>query len=217
MSSSLCDPRVLLPNPWNTNRMTPEAELKLRLSIERNGMFKPILVRQTDLGLQILGGQHRAEQSALAGLAQVPVWNLGEIDEAKAKEIGVIDNARYGFDDAEGLNNLLRELGSAEELAVFLPFDMADLATMDATSKINLDDLGLGEEDDAAVDPPQSKVAKAHALMRFKVPLADQSTVEGIINQIIADHGLEDSDSLVNAGDALVTLIRERGLREQEA
>jgi hypothetical protein len=41
------------------------------------------------------------------------------------------------------------------------------------------------------------------------VPIEDQKTIEAQIKAIIADQGLEDSDSLVNAGDALVWLVRE--------
>lgn len=51
------DTSALSPNPWNTNELTPEAERKLDESIRRNGMFKPIIVRErADGKLEIVGG-----------------------------------------------------------------------------------------------------------------------------------------------------------------
>ena len=34
------DPRVLIKNSWNPNKMSPEAESKLRNSIQKNGHIK---------------------------------------------------------------------------------------------------------------------------------------------------------------------------------
>ena len=42
--------------------------------------------------------------------------------------------------------------------------------------------------------------------MRFKVPVADAQLIKDVIDGIIKLQGLKDSDSLVNAGDALVFL-----------
>jgi ParB family chromosome partitioning protein len=66
MRYAMVDPRLIEPNPWNTNIVSHENELKLRASIERNGMFKPVLVREISMGhckLQSLGGWHRVEQA----------------------------------------------------------------------------------------------------------------------------------------------------------
>jgi len=204
-------PRDLRPNPWNTNHLTPEAELKLENSLQRHdGLFKPILVRTLpDGGLQILGGQHRSAAAERLGYSEVPVLNLGAIDDQRAKEISLLDNGRYGQDDVAQLSRLLSELGSPQDLATFMPFEMAELETFTASAKIDLDALDLAPEDapEVVTDKPP-RVPKTHALMRFKVPLEDQATVEAAIKQIITDQGLSDSDSLVNAGDALMWLVR---------
>ena len=101
----MLDPVDLEPNPWNTNIVTPENERKLEASIKRLGFFRPVIVREiakspnSETGYQILGGEHRAETAVRLGINQIPVINLGPIDDLQAKEIGIADNARYGVDD----------------------------------------------------------------------------------------------------------------------
>ncbi|MEZ6841329.1 ParB/RepB/Spo0J family partition protein [Acinetobacter baumannii] len=64
-------------------------------------MFKPIVVRQLDNGtLQIIGGEHRALVAKQMKVDKVPAFNLGKISDVEAKEIGLLDNGRYGSDDA---------------------------------------------------------------------------------------------------------------------
>jgi ParB-like chromosome segregation protein Spo0J len=200
-------PGLLLPNPWNTNHLTPEAELKLENSLRRRGMFKPVVVRQlADGEYEILGGQHRAMIAARMGMTTVPIFNLGAVDDQAAQEIGVLDNSRYGQDDATALSRLLNELGSPAELATFMAFDTSELDAIHKLSTIDLDRLGLEDEDAPAPETKPVKEARTHTIMRFKVPIADQHKVEDRIKSVIAAQGYADSDSMVNAGDALVWL-----------
>ena len=211
------NPESLIPNPWNTNHLTPEAELKLEISIARNDMFKPVLIRSLEDGThQLLGGAHRAAAALRMGKPTIPAINLGVISDIKAKEISVIDNARYGYDDASALSALLEEIGSFSELASFMPFDVSQLDAMSAVrgvdiESIDLDNLDLDEE---SADPIETmtRAPKTHVVMRFKVPIDDQSVIESRIKRVISEQELSDSDSLVNAGDALVWLIRDHSL-----
>ena len=186
--------------------MTPEMELRLSNSLARFGMFKPVIVREHDGGYQILGGQHRAEIAARMGIT-VPVVNLGAIDDPTAKQIGIIDNGRYGQDQADLLASLIRDLGDPSELMTFLPFDLPELEAMEAVLSIDLDTLELDEPDAPPVEP-RAKERKTHAQMKFAVQIEDQHTVEDQIKCIIADQGFDDSNSAINAGDALLWLIR---------
>ena len=200
-------PRKLQSNPWNTNHLTPEAELKLENSLRRRGMFKPVIVRQLPNGAyQILGGQHRAEIAERIEMPTVPICNLGEIDDNAAREIGVLDNSRYGQDDAAALSRLLEELGTPTELATFMPFDVGELDAIHKLSTIDLDRLGLDDEDAPAPDMKPAREPRTHVVMRFKIPIEDHQKVEERIKDIIATQGFDDSDSMVNAGDALVCL-----------
>ena len=205
------NPRDLKYNPWNVNRLSPEAETKLETSlIKFDGLFKPILVRELEDGsLQIVGGQHRNEAAERLGLTEIPVINLGKIDDKRAKEITLVDNGRYGQDDAALLSKLLAELGTPEEISSFMPFDLTSLDGLFSAASIDLDAIDLEPETAPEINtdkPPRS--IKTHTVVRQKIPVEDQALVETSIKRIIQDQGLSDSDSMVNAGDALIWLIR---------
>lgn len=203
----------LRKNPWNTNKVSPENELKIRESLSRNGMFKPIVVREVEgvPGFEILGGEHRWEQAIELGESEVPVANLGIISEKQAKEIGLIDNARYGSDDTLGLADLLKEIGDVPELQSFLPYGQADIDAIFNASVIALDDLEIDESfektPETEEEAPLPKVAKTHAQMRFKVPIADAERITALIAKTQKDFGYTTEDELTNAGDALIHLL----------
>jgi len=206
------DPKLLQPNPWNTNVVSPDNEAKIDASVKRLGMFKPIIVRTLPNGtLQILGGAHRRDSAIRLGLPTVPVVNLGEIDDRKAKEIGIVDNGRYGEDDTLGLAELLESLGGADELAAFMPFTDADFNSIFAATNISLDELDLPDDDGAAPSAPASKPAQTHVVMRFKVPLGDDSVIAEAITKVQKQQGFTDEDTLSNAGNALVHIFKQAG------
>jgi len=203
----------LRKNPWNTNRVSADHELKIRKSLERNGMFKPIIVRQfpgVD-GYEILGGEHRWEQAVELGYTEVPIANLGFIDDRRAKEIGVIDNTRYGADDTLSFADLLKEIGDLDELQDFLPYGSADLDAIFSSSDISLEELDLPgnliEEEETQQELPAEKAQKTHQVMRFKIPLGDAERLTALIASTKNAHGYKDEDDLTNAGDALIHLI----------
>jgi ParB family chromosome partitioning protein len=202
------DTNRLRPNPWNTNVVSPDNEAKLDESLRRFGVFKPILVRQVGKELEILGGQHRWESAKRLGFAKVPVVNLGSIDDETAKEIGLVDNGRYGVDDAEGLATLLKELGKPAELATFLPYSDKELEVIFKANELDFDSLDIDGDDDIDLKPTEVSTAPTHQIMRFKVPVEDAEWVSQLVSQVVKAQGLTDSDSLTNAGDALVHILR---------
>lgn len=207
------DPKLLQPNPWNTNVVSPDNEAKIDASVQRLGMFKPIIVRTLLNGtLQILGGAHRRDSAIRLKMATVPVVNLGKIDDKKAKEIGIVDNGRYGEDDVLGLAELLESLGGQDELASFMAFTAADFDSIFASTSISLDDLELPDESGAPSPLPATKPAQTHAVMRFKVPLGDDGMIAEAIARVQKQQGFTDEDALSNAGNALVHIFRQAGL-----
>jgi hypothetical protein len=207
MNFDLLDPKTLTPNPWNTNRLTPEAEMKLENSLVK-GIFKPIIVRELEDGtLQILGGENRNLAAQRIGITQVPVLNLGVIDDHRAKEISVIDNGRYGQDDANALAALLREIGDPVDIAGYMPFDMGEMNAMLAVQQIDLDKIGF--EDDAApsVQPNIARAIKTHVIMKVKIPVEDHAQIEATLKSVIEAQGFTDTDSAVRAGDALLWIV----------
>lgn len=215
----MLDPVDLEPNPWNTNIVTPENERKLEASIKRLGFFRPVIVREiakspnSETGYQILGGEHRAETAVRLGINQIPVINLGPIDDLQAKEIGIADNARYGVDDTIAFAELIKGMGNSDQLEEFLPYTDSDFADLFASSEIDLDDLDLDENfekdevNDVQDDPVQPKAPKTHTIIRFKVANRDAEEITGLIERTKQGQGFTASDDLTNAGDALAHLL----------
>lgn len=186
-------------------------EKRLRASVEKFGIYKPIVCRELkDGSLQILGGEHRWRIACNMGLETVPVVNLGQMSDKRAKTLGLADNGQYGEDDALKLSAILRDIGQ-EEVELVLPYTESDLAGMFAATGVDLDSLGF---DDDELDPTTDKVEDAvrstitHELMRFKVPVEDRERVQKFIEHVISTRGLKsEEDSMVAAGMALVEIV----------
>ncbi|OCP21920.1 MULTISPECIES: ParB/RepB/Spo0J family partition protein [unclassified Ensifer] len=216
------DPKLLTPNPWNTNIVTPENEAKLEESIRRLGFFRPAVVREiansgnseNAILYEILGGEHRAQVAAKLGLSTIPVVNLGPIDDLKAKEIGIADNSRYGMDDQFAFADLIKGMGNADQLKDFLPYTEHDFADLFTTSEIDIDSLGLDENfekepenEPDGEDIAPTKAPKTHTIIRYKVANRDAEDITALIERTMKDNGFTSSDDLTNAGDALVHLL----------
>ena len=210
--AATASPKDLQPNPWNTNHCSPELENRLDASIRRLDMFKPIVVRTLpDGSLQILGGQHRAESAIRVGLEQVPIYNLGQISDQKAKEIGLVDNSRYGSDDSLQLANLLRELGDVSDLGEFMPFSDADFANIFSSTEIDLDMLDIPDDrlEKEVPSTPAPASVQTHQTMRFRVPIEDVENLSAKLEKVMRAQGFTEADSLTNAGDALVFVLNQ--------
>ncbi|WP_323016459.1 ParB/RepB/Spo0J family partition protein [Castellaniella sp.] len=201
---------ALRANPWNTNRVSPENEAKIEASINRFGFIRPLLVRTTADGLEILGGQHRWEIAARLGLATVPVIDMGALPDKTAKEIGLVDNGRYGEDDTLELAELLKELGNPDDLAQFLPYTGADIEQIFSATDIDLESLDIPEQKLSTEDLSAAMAAPTSQVMRFKVPIGDVPMVERLIETAMKTQGFTKGDSLSNAGDALVYILQGR-------
>lgn len=206
------DPSTLTANPWNSNVVSEVNEQKLEASIERLGNFKPVLVRELpDGSLQILGGEHRWGAELRRGTKEINVINLGVITDNQAKEISLADNERYGEDDQEALEQLLKSLSSADELHTFLPISDDEFDSFWSKENINLDDLDLDDDDlDSAVQPINTPAsAPTHRVIRFKIPVADADRVTAMIEGEQKKNGFTTCDALTNAGDALINILKE--------
>lgn len=205
----------LRPNPWNVNSLSPETEAKLTASVKRLGLYRPIIVRQVEdePGYEILAGEHRWQIMRDLGEATIQIVDLGYIDERTAKEIMLADNSRYGTDDVIGLAELLDSLGSHEEISSFLPYTDDDFKAIFSSVDIQLDELEIDEDEEkpAEKDPEEPiRAPKTHALMRFKVPIADGERITKLIAEAQKRFGYTAADELTNAGDALVHLLLRR-------
>tara|TARA_R110000851_G_scaffold59347_11_gene137440 strand:- start:25605 stop:26249 length:645 start_codon:yes stop_codon:yes gene_type:complete len=204
------DPADLRPNPWNTNSVPPDAQEKLKASLERHGWIKPVLARRNGAGLEILGGQHRVEAAKDLGHETVPVLVLENVTDVRAKEIGLIDNARYGEDNANDLAKLMEELGGVMEMSQFLPIGDAEIAALSTEFDDDIiENLLEDKADEKDKEEPAPKATRTHQIMRFKVPIEDADQVKDKFDKIMEDQGFTEGDSLSNVGDALVWLMKD--------
>lgn len=210
-SMSEVDINLLAPNPWNTNRVDAANELKLKASFKKFGCYKPIVVRTLDDGgLQILGGEHRWRTARELDYKTVPVVNLGRISDLQAKQVGLADNGRYGEDDTLQLAELLKGMGDMDDILSFLPYANDDLASIFASGDFDLDDLDIPDDSGSGIpDLPAAKAMQTHQVMRFKVPLEDAPALQKLIEKTMKAQGYTDDDSMTNAGNALVHLLKE--------
>lgn len=201
----------LSPNPWNTNHVSAENEKKLVASFKKFGCYKPIIVREKeDGGLEILGGEHRWRTARSLGYRTVPIVNVGRIDDQKAKEIGLVDNGRYGEDDSLELAALLNGMENLDEIMNFLPYAEDDLAAIFASSSIDFDSLDIPDDaDDKIPELPTAKAVQTHQVMRFKVPVDDAEGITALIERTMKSQGYTDDDSMTNAGNALVHILKD--------
>jgi ParB family chromosome partitioning protein len=206
------DPKSLAPNPFNSNRVGADNMRKLKQSITDLGFVTAVVVRELANGtLQILGGHHRVEAAIELGLKEVPVLNLGQVDDIKARKIGLVDNSRYGTDDTIQLAKVLEEIGATtEDLAMFLPFTETDFDMVRKSVDINLDDLELDMPEDDEPAPPidrTEKPPKTHDVLRFRVSLRSAEKIRKLIEKTVKEEGLDEGDELTAHGDALAFLL----------
>ena len=211
--SQVC-PTRLKPNPWNSNKLSPDAEEKLEQSIHRFGLYRPIVVRQVrgSRKLEIVGGQHRWEIAKKLKIKKVPIVNLGNVSDVVSKEIGLVDNARYGQDDSELLNNIIKDLvnnTSKEDLTSFLPMTNEDITSLIEIEEIDFDMLDPDDDEVNLDAEPDVQHAPSHQIMRFKVHVRDAEAVTEYIEKIMTREGYAGPDHLMNAGDALVQIVKE--------
>lgn len=81
------------PNPYQPRKTFDEEALKeLADSIQLNGVFQPIILRQSSVkGYEIIVGERRVRASRLAGKESIPAI-IREFDEQAMIEIAVIEN-----------------------------------------------------------------------------------------------------------------------------
>lgn len=83
----------LAPNPMQPRRDFDDHSLHdLAESIRINGVIQPLVVQQSDTGYTIVAGERRYRAARLAGLEEVPVVVMDELDDARKLELALVEN-----------------------------------------------------------------------------------------------------------------------------
>lgn len=143
-SEAWVDPRALKSNSWNPNVQDEFMYGKELASIRQFGMVNPIIVRETNSGLQIIDGEHRVRAALEIGISKVPVWNLGLVEDATAKQLTIVLNETKGSPDRGKLAALLADLLTSEstsDLLAVLPYPPDDFRAIVDLPEFDWDSL----------------------------------------------------------------------------
>lgn len=105
----------LRPNPYQPRKTFDEQSLKeLANSIERSGVFQPIIVRRSQIkGYEIIAGERRFRASRLAGKTNIPAI-IRNFDEEMMMQIAVLENLQREdlnpLEEAEAYDMLMKNL-----------------------------------------------------------------------------------------------------------
>ena len=105
----------LRPNPYQPRKTFDEQSLKeLANSIERSGVFQPIIVRRSQIkGYEIIAGERRFRASKLAGKTNIPAI-IRDFDEEMMMQIAVLENLQREdlnpLEEAEAYDMLMKNL-----------------------------------------------------------------------------------------------------------
>jgi ParB-like nuclease domain len=193
---------LLIPNPWNPNAMDTEMFSKAIESIHRFGFVDPVTVREVGLdGYQIIDGEHRVRaakehsgactKTTHVGMTQLPITNLGMIDDHAAKQLTIVLNETRGEPEAKKLGVVLTSLLAAEplpELLQLLPFSQARFEELAELPKVDWDDL----------EPKVVGPAKERWVERvYRIKADEVSKLDDAIKQAKVDGAESDGDALL--------------------
>lgn len=89
----LVPPDLIGPNPLQPRHDFDQDSLQqLADSLKRNGMIQPLVVKQSDSGFTIIAGERRLRAARIAGLKDVPVVLMDEVDEPRMLELALVEN-----------------------------------------------------------------------------------------------------------------------------
>ena len=83
----------IAPNPMQPRRdFNDETLQQLADSLTRNGIMQPLVVVQNGSAFTIIAGERRFRAARLAGLEEVPVVVMEDIDEGRMLELALVEN-----------------------------------------------------------------------------------------------------------------------------
>ncbi|MDR3157067.1 MAG: ParB/RepB/Spo0J family partition protein [Lactobacillales bacterium] len=110
----------LRANPYQPRRIFDEQALaELSKSIQQDGVFQPIIVRQSSIkGYEIIAGERRFRASKLAGKKTIPAI-IREFTEEQMMQVAVLENLQREnlnpLEEAEAYDMLMNKLGLTQE------------------------------------------------------------------------------------------------------
>lgn len=102
----------ILPNPLQPRRDFDEEGLQqLAESFKRNGVMQPLIVKKNGSNFTMIAGERRLRAARVAGLTEVPVVLMEDVDEPRMLELAMVENLQREdlnpLEAAEGYRTLI--------------------------------------------------------------------------------------------------------------
>ncbi len=110
----------ITPNPMQPRRDFPEESLReLAESFTSNGIIQPLVVKRDGGGYMIIAGERRFRAARIAGLTEVPVVVIDQIDDTRMLELALVENIQRenlnAIDLGEAYRTLIERCGLTQK------------------------------------------------------------------------------------------------------
>lgn len=170
----------IFPNPDQPRKhFTDKSIEELSASIAENGVIQPIIVRNTDRGLEIIAGERRWRAAQKAGVNEVPVI-VRQVNDQQSLELALIENLQREdlnpVEEARAYEMLISQYDLTHE-------EIAKQIGKDRTTVTN--SLRLLKLSTRALDALSSgQISQGHA--RALVSLEDAAKINMVLEKIIS-------------------------------
>ncbi len=180
------------PNPYQPRKTFDEVALnELAASIKENGLFQPILLRQTLIGYEIISGERRYRASKIAGLEKIPAI-IYDYNDTQMMEVAIVENIQREdlsvVEEAKSYQMLIDNLNyTQEQVAQKVGKSRSYIANILRLLKLDQNIIEL-------ID--QNKLTLGH--VKTLINIEDKKMQQEIVNQIITKHlNVRDSENLI--------------------
>jgi len=130
---------------------------------------------------ELIDGEHRLRAAKELGYTEVPIWNLGDISDAVAKQLTIVLNETRGSSDPGKLGELLMDLLETElpaDLLEVLPFPEERFAELTKLAEFDWN---------ALVEP--KKEATGWVERTYRMPKESAAVIDEAISRVKDDSG----------------------------
>lgn len=198
------------PNPYQPRKTFDQKALEeLSESIKENGLFQPILLRETLVGYEIISGERRYRASKLAGLKTIPAI-IYDYSDQQMMEVALVENIQREdlsiVEEARSYQSLIDNLGYTQE-------QLANKVGKSRSHVANIIRL-LKLDDDILESVDKGLLSMGH--VKVLITIDDKKRQLQIVDQIISQNlNVRQTEELANSAKGKSTIkVKQRRANE---
>ena len=198
------------PNPYQPRKTFDQKDLEeLSDSIKENGLFQPILLRETLVGYEIISGERRYRASKLAGLKTIPAIIYDYTDQ-QMMEVALVENIQREdlsiVEEARSYQSLIDNLGYTQE-------QLANKVGKSRSHVANIIRL-LKLDDDILESVDKGLLSMGH--VKVLITIDDKKRQHQIVDQIISQNlNVRQTEELASSAKGKSTIkVKQRRANE---